>query len=83
MAIDLKYGQVTVERPGDMGDDEPVIVFRSKDRLLPMVLGYYSALCEAEGSPEGHLNRLDETMDRVKEWQRTHFTQTPGIISAE
>lgn len=37
MAIDLKYGRVTLEN-ADIGEDEPVVVFRARDALLPKVL---------------------------------------------
>ena len=30
MGIDAKYGRVTTER-GDIGEDEPVVVFRAQD----------------------------------------------------
>lgn len=71
MAIDNKYGRVTFER-GDIGDDEPVMVFRARDKLLPKVLGYYMMLCMKSGSPRKHLNLILETLVIVKTWQKAH-----------
>lgn len=76
MAIDSKYGRVTLEK-GTIGEDEPVVVFRSQDRLLPRVLEYYADLCREEGSPPEHLEGLQASRQRVLDWQGTHHTQTP------
>jgi hypothetical protein len=54
MGYDRKYGQVTTEHD-DIPDDEPVIVFRARDRFVPAMLGYYLAACErgGAGAPQG------------------------------
>lgn len=77
MAIDGKYGRVTVER-GTVGDDEPVVVFLAQDRLLPQVLRFYRDLCANEGSPQRHLTLLDRTTETVVAWQAANFTKTPS-----
>ena len=46
MPYDLKYGQVTLENQRNIADDEPVIVFRAQDRLLPKLLKVYRYFCE-------------------------------------
>jgi hypothetical protein len=76
MAIDLKYGRVTTEH-GDLGEDEPVVVFRAQDRLLPAVLEVYWLMCENAGSPDRHLEQINAAKQAVKDWQTTHHTQTP------
>lgn len=76
MAIDRKYGKVTLEH-GSIGDDEPVIVFRAKDKLLPEVLAYYYHLCGQAGSPRRHLRILSETMTAIVGWQDENDTKTP------
>ena len=76
MAIDRKYGRVTLER-GDIGEDEPVVVFRAQDKLLPTVLDYYRMLCRDHGSPEHHLDGIAETRRVVVDWQAEHHTQVP------
>lgn len=40
MAVDGKYGRVTLEH-GDIGEDEQVVVFRAQDSLLPKVLAWW------------------------------------------
>jgi hypothetical protein len=76
MAVDGKYGHVTLER-GDVGEDEPVVVFRAQDAILPDVLRYYRLRCAEQGSPQHHLNLLEETIRRVRGWQEGHPTKVP------
>jgi hypothetical protein len=76
MGQDSKYGRVTLER-GNIPDDEPVIVFRAQDRILPKLLKVYRYFCELARSPEHHLAAIDETAATVKEWQSTHPTKIP------
>lgn len=76
MGYDGKYGRVTLER-GAIGEDEPVVVFRAQDRLLPKLLKVYKILCELAGSPQHHLDLIHESAMRVKAWQTENFTKTP------
>lgn len=76
MGIDNKYGRVTLER-GTVGEDEPVIVFRAQDKLLPKVLAIYRFLCEIGGSPQVHLNLISATEKQVLDWQHRNHTQVP------
>ena len=76
MAIDAKYGRVTLER-GTIGEDEPVVVFRAQDALLPKVLDIYRFLCEVAGSPARHLQLIRDTAQTVKGWQAQNCTKTP------
>lgn len=76
VAQDRKYGTVTTER-GTIGDNEPVVVFRAQDRLLPKLLKIYRILCELAGSPQHHLDAIDATAADVKAWQAQNPTKTP------
>lgn len=76
MAFDGKYGEVKTER-GNLGEDEPVIVFRAQDKLLPKVLGFYLAKCASAGSPRKHIDAVLATLKRVSEWQQSHTTKVP------
>ena len=76
MGIDGKYGRVTVEN-SSIADDEPVVVFRAQDKMLPYVLRMYATLCMAFGSPVHHLDRIRQSCEEVEEWQRSHFTKIP------
>jgi len=78
MAIDQKYGRVTVEH-GSIGADEPVVVFRAQDRLLPKLLLVYRILCEEAESPSRHLADIDAAASAVKDWQAVNPTKTPGV----
>ncbi len=70
MGIDGKYGHVTIER-GTIADDEPVVVFRAQDKLLPGVLKIYRFLCEIAGSPERHLELIDQSAETVRTCRQT------------
>jgi len=76
MAIDNKYGRVHLER-GTIGDDEPVVVFRAQDGMLPYLLTSYRTLCELADSPARHLDGIDAARERVVAWQRENYSQTP------
>lgn len=76
MGLDAKYGRVTVEH-GNIADDEPVVVFRAKDRLLPKVLAYYRLFCWKDGSPRRHLDLIDQSLERVVAWQKDNPTKNP------
>lgn len=76
MAIDTKYGTVTLER-GNVGEHEPVVVFRAQDALLPEILAEYRSRCAEAGSPAAHLEGIDAAAHAVIEWQRDHYTQVP------
>lgn len=80
MAIDLKYGRVTMEK-GDVGEDEPVIVFRSQDSLLPRLLGYYHLICVEAGSPQHHLTAISRARENIVNWQKDHYTKVPSSDS--
>jgi hypothetical protein len=76
MAIDGKYGRVTLEN-GNIGEDEPVVVFRAKDALLPRVLMYYHLFCMKSGSPKAHLDSIWDALQTVYFWQVHHETSRP------
>lgn len=75
MAIDNKYGNVVLEH-GDIGENEPVVVFRARDILLTEVLDAYHEMCKSEGSPKRHLDLIVETQKKVMEWQVDNFRET-------
>ena len=83
MAIDRKYGRVKLEH-GTIGEDEPVVVFRAQDRLLPKVLAYYRLFCWKEGSPQRHLELVDASLAAVEQWQTEgfHRVHTPDSESS-
>ena len=71
MGHDRKYGRVTTEH-GDIPDNEPVIVFRARDRLTPKLIGIYWNLCKEAGSPQRHLDLVNGTIDVFEHWQDMH-----------
>lgn len=71
MGYDRKYGRVTTEH-GDIPDDEPVIVFRARDRLTPKLLAYYLLLCSKAGTPRRHLELILDSNDLFRTWQEAN-----------
>lgn len=82
MAIDSKYGTVTLEH-GTIAADEPVVVFRAQDKLLPSALLAYRAICVNSGSPQRHLDAIDGALAAVEAWQEDHFTKVPTSDSLD
>lgn len=82
MGYDGKYGRVTTER-GNIPDDEPVIVFRARDILLPSVLQEYRQLCQSAGSPQRHIDIIEEAISRIAQWQHVNHTQVPQSAGME
>jgi len=76
MGIDRKYGNVTLEH-GTIGADEPVVVFRAQDAMLPGLLDLYRQLCTEAGSPDHHLTGIDATKADIVAWQQDHHIQVP------
>jgi hypothetical protein len=77
MGFDGKYGRV--EFPDSdwvtIEDDEPVMVFRARDNLMPDIMKYYWQRSLANGAPAHHLRLIEEQLKRVKDWQQTHTIQ--------
>ena len=82
MAIDGKYGRVTLEK-GTIGEDEPVVVFRAQDMLLVPLLEEYGRLCVHQGSPERHIDLILNTKDRIEAWQAENPTKVPESVGYE
>lgn len=79
MGVDGKYGRVTTEF-GDIGEDEPVVVFRAQDVLMGKVLMYYHLFCLKAGSPRRHLDAIMDALGHVQRWQRDNPTKTPESL---
>ena len=71
MAVDLKYGRVQTER-GTIGEDEPVVVFRARDKALPETLLHYQTLCRIFGSPGKHLELIQQSLAQIRAWQEAN-----------
>lgn len=76
MAYDVKYGRVTLEH-GEIGEDEPVVVFRARDSLVTKLLAYYRLFAWKAGSSQSHLEQIDQAIVAVENWQKTHDTRVP------
>lgn len=82
MAIDGKYGRVTLEH-STIGDDEPVVVMRAQDALMVDVLIFYKELCRRKHSPDRHLRLIEKTIATVRAWQKSNPTKIPESLPLE
>lgn len=80
MPIDNKYGRVTLEH-GNIGEDEPVFIFRGQDVIVPRLLGAYLQLCVEAGSPIQHLRLILEGLEQIQDWQEKHNPRVPDSSS--
>lgn len=81
LPYDLKYGHVTLEH-GTVPEDEPVVVFRASDQLLPEMLHGYASACEEAGSSDFHVAATDAARQRVLDWQASHPDHVRTPMSA-
>jgi hypothetical protein len=79
MGVDNKYGLVTVSDNTDIAENEPVFLFRAKDRLTPKVLSYYAYLCERSNASEEHVKSIDFAREMIENWQQNNETKVPGV----
>ena len=73
--IDGKYktdGNVTKLDGTPIPDDEPLVLFRAKDKLLPQLLEDYNKLCQDAGCQAQQVETLGPLIQQVKDWQATH-----------
>ena len=70
--IDGKYktdGNITKLDGTPIPDDEPLVLFRAKDKLLPQLLEDYKKLCQDGGCQAQQVETLGPLIQQVKDWQ--------------
>ncbi len=53
-------------------DDEPIMLFRAKDKLLPDLMEYYISLRRQHGQSDANLADLRAYADELAAWQASH-----------
>lgn len=71
MAIDLKYGKVTVERGLEDSGDEPVFVLRASDVLAIETLSHYRKRAGEFGCSFEFVRSVGGARDVFVAWQGT------------
>ncbi len=79
MAIDQKYGDVTVsDAPGTpFGDDEPVFIIRGQDALALEAIDHYTELAIGKSCPLAFISDVQNVRTRFAEWQEHNATKLP------
>lgn len=70
--IDGKYktdGNITKLNGTPIPDDEPLVLFRAKDKLLPQLLEDYKKLCQDAGCQPQQVETLGPLIQVTKDWQ--------------
>jgi len=68
--------------PGHLsiGIDEPVFLFRAKDKFFQRVLMAYAAMLEADPAVDRQMVQLTiDQMVRADEWQKKNGSKTPDL----
>ena len=61
-----------------LGEDEPVFLFRAKDKLVPRVLEFYAELCEYKGCNADHVDGILQAKKNFEAWQESNEAVLPG-----
>lgn len=84
--IDLKHHITETGRLVKTGNDvevpkdEPLILFRGRDRLALPMLKHYRELCIADGCNDFQMAQMDEIMKKFEDFAATSETmKQPGI----
>ena len=70
MAVDAKYGYVTVEKePGHpFGDSEPVFILRGRDMVASVAIEEYALACRIAGASEEHVHSIYDAKEHFEQW---------------
>lgn len=71
MGYDSKYGNIKTQHE-EIPDDEPVIMFRARDKLAVDIIGYYLFRSIQAGSSRGHLKVVMGSLEEFRYWQEQH-----------
>jgi hypothetical protein len=85
-AIDPKYSidgeHIVKTATGErIPDDEPLILFRARDRHAARMLHYYRGLCRQDECTEFHMRGIKNRIDAFEQFAREHGERMkqPGI----
>lgn len=70
--IDSKHktsGDLTKNDGTPIPEDEPLVLFRGHDKVLPDLLEHYNQLCQENGSPPAQIEAMDQLIAKIKQWQ--------------
>lgn len=70
----LHEGRVLDHHGQPIPEEEPLMLFRAQDRLLPEVIRHYLALRSAAGSPP--TPKLERFLSQIEAWQKAAPNRT-------
>lgn len=60
-------------------EEEPVILYRARDRLALPMLRYYRQLCVEDGATAYQLESMDRMIEKFEKYSADNPTKQPGI----
>lgn len=73
-------GQIVKTATGEIIPvDEPVILYRGRDRLALPMLHFYRQLCVDDGATDYQLESMDRMIARFEQYASENPTKQPGI----
>ena len=60
-------------------EEEPLILFRARDRLAVPMLQFYRQLCVDDGATDYQLESIGKMIDRFETYAKNNPTKQPGI----
>jgi hypothetical protein len=59
--------------------EEPVILYRGRDKLALPMMRYYRQLCVEDGATDYQLESMDRMIKRFEDYAKENPTKQPGI----
>lgn len=63
----------------EIPENEPVILYRRRDRLALPMLRFYRQLCVDDGATDYQLESMDRMIKRFENYAKENPTKQPGI----
>jgi hypothetical protein len=64
---------------GKIGEDEPVMLFRAQDALMPAVAAFYADLLRQHRSAQHMIDTTLAHEQRIRQWQRMNGCKLPDM----
>jgi len=74
------YSPIQDPRPNGIAEDEPVMLFRSRDALAPLVLEAYANLLRHHTSDRELVRQVELHAARMRAWQSVNGKHMPDVL---
>lgn len=67
----------------EVPENEPVILYRGRDRLALPMMRFYRELCVKDGATDYQLESMDRMIARFEKFAKENPTKQPGITEGK